>query len=177
MRSIFSESTRSLAAVALVAAVAAVLTLGATACGGDAAPQDAAVTSSPSASASPDGERPPLICGTANPPTAPATPLPGSEPIFITDRMGEDWDISTAVRKYGYERDRFDYGLGLFVIRPIIDPGVARPGDPAYPRPDDGMPVIGITVRGEARAYPVAPMSSHEVANDTIAGVHLAATW
>lgn len=169
---------RAIATAPRALAVCAALALGAlgvAACGGApvATPDGAAGGASAVAG---DG-LPPIVCGTASPPAMPATPLPGDTPIVITDRKGEDWVVSTAVRKYGFKAERFDYGLGLGVIRPITDPGVARPGHGPYPAPDDQMPVVGVTVLGESRAYPVRPMTAHEVVNDTVAGVHLAATW
>lgn len=177
---------RRLAAAARVGAVCAALALGAlgvAACGGptggdpDGPTGGASDGAAGGASAAAGDGLPPLVCGTASPPAMPATPLPGGPPIVIIDRAGEDWIVSTAVRKYGFEAERFDYGLGLGVIRPVTDPGVARPGDGPYPAPGDQMLVVGVTVRGESRAYPVRPMTAHEVVNDTVAGVHLAATW
>lgn len=37
--------------------------------------------------------------------------------------------------------------------------------------------VIGVAVNGDARAYPLATLSSHEIVNDDIGGQHLAVTW
>lgn len=37
--------------------------------------------------------------------------------------------------------------------------------------------VIGVAYGGEARAYPVAIMGRHELANDTIAGLPIAVSW
>ena len=37
--------------------------------------------------------------------------------------------------------------------------------------------VIGITVNGESRAYPLQLMNVHEIANDTLGGVHIAVTY
>ena len=37
--------------------------------------------------------------------------------------------------------------------------------------------VIGVSHRGEARAYPVAIMGVHELGNDTIAGLPIAVGW
>ena len=38
-------------------------------------------------------------------------------------------------------------------------------------------PVIGITVGGQARAYPIDSMGVHELGNDVIADVPIAVTW
>ena len=62
----------------------------------------------------------------------------------------------------------------------ILSGGPARDGIPALDHPervpradapwDDGEPVVGVSVGGEAAAYPVAVLVWHELVNDTIAG-------
>lgn len=42
-------------------------------------------------------------------------------------------------------------------------------------RPDEL--VIGVAVNGDARAYPLATLSAHEIVDDDIGGQHLAVTW
>ncbi len=37
--------------------------------------------------------------------------------------------------------------------------------------------VIGVEINGDARAYPVGLLSSHEIVNDTVGGRALAVTW
>ena len=38
-------------------------------------------------------------------------------------------------------------------------------------------PIIGVEIDGNARAYPVAMLSRHEIVNDTVGGAPLAVTW
>lgn len=38
-------------------------------------------------------------------------------------------------------------------------------------------PIIGVEIGGDARAYPVAMLSRHEIVNDTVAGAPIAVTW
>ncbi len=38
-------------------------------------------------------------------------------------------------------------------------------------------PIIGVELDGDARAYPVAMLSRHEIVNDTVGGLPIAATW
>jgi len=38
-------------------------------------------------------------------------------------------------------------------------------------------PIIGVEIDGDARAYPVAMLSRHEIVNDTVGGAPIAATW
>ncbi len=37
--------------------------------------------------------------------------------------------------------------------------------------------VIGVSLGGEAKAYPIAVMGYHELGNDTLAGVPIAVSW
>ncbi len=37
--------------------------------------------------------------------------------------------------------------------------------------------VIGVEINGDARAYPVGLLSSHEIVNDTVGGHPIAVTW
>jgi hypothetical protein len=41
----------------------------------------------------------------------------------------------------------------------------------------DGDQVLGVTIDGESRAYPIPFLSWHEVVNDAIAGLPIAVTW
>jgi hypothetical protein len=42
---------------------------------------------------------------------------------------------------------------------------------------DDTTPVLGVVVKGDARAYPVHVMDYHQIANDVVGDVPLAVTW
>jgi hypothetical protein len=37
--------------------------------------------------------------------------------------------------------------------------------------------VLGVTIGAESRAYPIAFLSWHEIVNDIVGGVPIAATW
>jgi hypothetical protein len=50
----------------------------------------------------------------------------------------------------------------------------AQEADQEY---EDHELVIGVEVDGQARAYPIDLLSSHEIVNDTIAGHPIAVTW
>ena len=41
----------------------------------------------------------------------------------------------------------------------------------------DSDQVLAVVIGGESRAYPVAFLSWHEIVNDTVGGMPLAATW
>ena len=42
---------------------------------------------------------------------------------------------------------------------------------------DEGEYVLGVEIDGDARAYSVPLLSSHEIVNDTVAGIPIAVTW
>ena len=60
-------------------------------------------------------------------------------------------------------------------IPAILKPAFIRSAQAQFLNPDDG--VIGLTVRGEARAYPIRILNVHEVVNDTVQGVPLVVTF
>ena len=78
---------------------------------------------------------------------------------------------------------RFDAPIGI--------QAVPRDAFPVFDNPDlltvreaealkmvrDLDAVIGVTMGGQARAYPIDVMGVHELGNDTIAGVPIAVTW
>ncbi len=98
-------------------------------------------------------------------------------PIILVDRQGESWDITHAVLRYGLAEHSWEFGLGRIAIQAIVDPAMSCPGDPDYPHPDNLAVVFGVAVDGEARAYKLGDLSDREVADDTIAGTHLAVTY
>ena len=97
--------------------------------------------------------------------------------IVIVDRTGKSWDITHAVRKYGMVALNWNFGLGPNAIKPIINPRFHEPGDPEYPGPSDRLRVLGLSIDGDTRAYPVWVLSSHEVVNDVVGGQHVAVTY
>jgi len=98
-------------------------------------------------------------------------------PIIITDRRGEDFDITNAVLRYFMSENGWGHGLGRNTIRPINDPQFWLPGQIGYPAPNLMTDVLAIEINGEARAYPVGNISNREVVNDVVGGVHLSATY
>ena len=75
------------------------------------------------------------------------------------------------------EKSNFNYGLGPNAIQPVILPDYLSPGDPKYPANDSEERVIGIDINGDARAYPIVPLSSHEVVNDYVGESYVAVTY
>ena len=97
--------------------------------------------------------------------------------IFIVDQTGKEWDITHAVRVYGMRPEYWQFGLGPYAIRPIIDPKFLSLGDRGYPRSDESHLVIGTTIGGESRAYSTNDLNAHEVVDDVFDGVHVAVGW
>lgn len=99
------------------------------------------------------------------------------EPVILIDQTGKEWDITTAVWKYGFEVERFDFGLGPRAIRPLINPEMLSPGDIGYPGDDEPSLVIGVSINGDVRAYGKLQLNLNEVADDYIGGAPLAVAY
>ncbi len=98
-------------------------------------------------------------------------------PIIITDRRGEDFDITNAVLKYFMSENGWGHGIGRDTIRPINNPQFKCPGDVGYPASHLLTNVLGVSFGGQARAYPPGDFANREVVNDVVGGVHLSATY
>jgi hypothetical protein len=123
------------------------------------------------------------VCGEKSSTGPPADPggdqpdPPVEERILLTDRTGKQWDITHAVKVYGMQPENFQFGLGPNAIRPINDPAMVSAGQPGYPDDGAAIDVIGTSINGDARAYPVQALAGHEVANDAAGGVPIAVIY
>ncbi len=97
-------------------------------------------------------------------------------PLVIRDRTGKTWDVTHA-QNYAMVPSGFQYGLGPFTITPIMDPQMLSPGDQNYPPKDDNFLVMGTSLNGFTRAYPINVMSRHEVANEQFGEAHVAVAY
>ncbi len=102
--------------------------------------------------------------------------------IFIIDRTGKKWNVTHAVNAYGFKAEEFQFGLGPFAIKPLIAGELGKiygKGDKHYPEDDSEIPVMGVVIAGEARAYPLSMMERQEVANETFGTlpVHVAVAY
>lgn len=111
-----------------------------------------------------------------NGPVTEDTP-PKDEKIYITDRTGKSWEVTHAVREYGFRTNNFQYGLGPNAIRPLNNPEMISRGEPGYPSDNSSEAIIGVSVNGDARAYPIRRLISHEVVNDRVGGKDLAVVY
>ena len=97
--------------------------------------------------------------------------------ITLTDRTGKVWDITHAVKQYGFDPSLFRFGLGTNAITPILNPRFISPEENNYPAVSETMPVIGLAVSEEARAYPLYILNRHEVVDDRIANRNVAVAY
>ena len=110
-----------------------------------------------------------LACSSSTSSSAAEDPAPvvqQEKRIFIIDRTGKQWDVTHAVKKYGFNADEFQFGLGPNAIPPINNPIFVQIGDPSFPSLNQTFLVIGTILNDEARAYPLFTLPSHEVVND-----------
>lgn len=59
-------------------------------------------------------------------------------------------------------------------IRPIYDPVIVGPGEANL---DSADLVIGVSIAGESRAYPIRPLRFREMVNDRLGGAPILVTW
>ena len=83
----------------------------------------------------------------------------------LADRPDKTWDITHALN-YEMMQAGFQFGLGPFAVKPILDPQMLSPGDVNYPRRFDTFRVMETSLNGFTRAYPINVMSRHEVVNE-----------
>jgi hypothetical protein len=104
-----------------------------------------------------------------------ATTVP--DRVVIVDVMEEHYDITHAVRRYNLAEWGWGHGMGRRAFAPINFPQLIHPGEAGYPDPLRSFDTIGVTYGPAARAYPIGDIVAREVVNDTLSGVHFAATY
>ena len=67
-------------------------------------------------------------------------------------------------------------GLGKGGIPSIDNPRFVGPGE-ADQQMQSFERVLGVSINGDHRAYPLNMLSRHEIVNDTVGGVPVAVTW
>ncbi len=106
-------------------------------------------------------------------PSAAAT----EDPLSAQQNVKPPKDIPEELinRRVNMESDLFNPTLLPYDgIRPIYEPEF-EPADRA-PLEDDEL-VIGISLNGEAKAYPITVLRSREMVNDELAGLPILVTW
>lgn len=97
--------------------------------------------------------------------------------LTITDRTGKAWDVTHAVKAYGFVADGFQFGLGPDAIPPVNDAVLASRGDPSFPAADGQFFVLGTEINVDARAYGIRELSRHEVVNEKFGRTHVAVAY
>jgi len=82
------------------------------------------------------------------------------EKVYIVDQTGERWDITQAV-SIGFDPRYFEFGIGRNAFSPLDGSNWKSTPEDKY----NQMRVIGVTGNGDAHAYSVAKLGSHETAN------------
>ena len=110
-----------------------------------------------------------------------AAPTRPVRPVYLVDRDGERFDITHAVTNYGMRRRGFEFGIGKNTIRPLNQPRMLVASDPGYPDAGStwsrGPDVIGAVIEGEARSYPVRPLTRHEIVNESVGATAAAVAY
>ncbi len=105
----------------------------------------------------------------------PSGVVDSDDSFFIMDATGKRWDVGHG-RQYGLEPRLYAGGLGPFRIRPILNPQTVRPGDESYP--SGGLfRILGVSLNGSTRAYPLGVMSTHEGVNEVFGDAHVAVAY
>lgn len=100
-----------------------------------------------------------------------------TEEVAIVDQTGKRWDVTHAKVKYGFDPDKFQFGLGPNAIPPIMQPEMLSPGELGYPTDYQEFFVLGTSLNGHTRAYPLYIMKSYEIANEQFGEAHVAVAY
>ena len=156
----------------LLAGMAAILALLTPACGSAATP--------------PAPTTPPPPAPSAPPETPPESADSGPAPMIQPDPEFQDALDAARFRTGGWQTDFSRHTVPYNEFR---SGGVPRDGIPPLDHPipesiadagrwlDDVQPVVALEINGAARAYPLAILTWHEIANDTLGGVPVAVTF
>ncbi len=106
------------------------------------------------------------------------------ERIFIADRTGKKWDVTHALKRYGMEPSKFQFGLGPNAIRPILTPRMLSPGDTDYPDDEADFLVLGTTLNDGTRplsdgtrSYAIIDLTRHEIVDEKFGDLHVAVAY
>lgn len=99
------------------------------------------------------------------------------DPIIITDRHGEDFDITNAVLRYQLHEQWWGHGIGRHAIQPINDPRFLEEGDAGYPDQNNTTSIMGVAIDDQFHAYAIHDLLDKEVVNDRIGDAYFSATY
>ena len=94
---------------------------------------------------------------------------------YTVDPVADERDAASTPRAVDRNLQVFTV-TGKDAIPAIRDPEFVNAADAeAWMTAEE--PVIGVEIDGEARAYPTAMLSRHEIVNDVLGGEPIAVTW
>jgi hypothetical protein len=107
---------------------------------------------------------------------------------FQAPALGQGAQVPVAARDWVREWPKTDFSKSSVDLRKIRSGGPPKDGIPAIDHPTfttvakarqfkPTEPVISIVINNDARAYPLAVLMWHEIANDTVGGVPVAVTF
>ena len=107
-------------------------------------------------------------------PTAAPTATTSASARASSQTPSDDGDVRTLA----IEDDELEIVtlLGFDAIRAILEPEFVDAAQ-ADEWLDDDVPVIGVSINGDSRAYTVPMLSVHEIVNDVVGGEPIAVTW
>ena len=170
-----------------VSMIAALFALAAAGCGAADVSQTSATstatnapapTATASASAAADVSSTSATSTATNAPTptaaATATATTSASARASSQTPSDDGDVRTLAT----EDDELEIVtlLGFDAIRAILEPEFVDAAQ-ADEWLDDDVPVIGVSINGDSRAYTVPMLSVHEIVNDVVGGEPIAVTW
>ena len=89
--------------------------------------------------------------------------------------------VSAATEKGDVDTSRYDDFEIITLLPPDAIPSIDNPTFHTAAEADDYYEpdelVMGVVFNGDARAYSVPHLSSHEIVNDEVGGVKIAVTW
>ena len=115
-----------------------------------------------------------------------ANDIPGPAPLVVPD---PDYVAALDSAKFHAGDWKTDFSLHTVPYDEFLSGGVARDQIPPLDDPqfesieeadswlEDVQPVVALEVNGEARAYPLAILTWHEIVNDTLGGVPVSVTF
>ena len=148
-------------------------------------PTSEAATAAPASTPPPSREEPTAMLASAT--AAPSsTPAAGPATVVEPDPHFQDALDRAEFRTSGWKTD---FSLHTVPYHEFLSGGVPRDGIPPLDEPnfesiadadrwlEDVQPVIALEINGEARAYPLAILTWHEIVNDTLGGVPVSVTF
>ena len=159
------KAARALA-MRFLAIAAALFALAAAGCGADVS------QSPPSASTSAP------VSAADTPAPAPTAAAPATATGASASTSSQTPSDDGGARTLGAEYDDLEIVtlLGFDAIRAILEPEFVDAAQADEWLADD-VPVIGVSINGDSRAYTVPMLSVHEIVNDVVGGEPVAVTW